>query len=152
MPEFAKNRKPRRDVREMYGYPTVARRGPRSLHFRGRRPIPRLPELASNCVRPAAALREQRGRQQKTGRKRTPTGSRAGDCRRKAVRKLVNNGARKKPVLTKNPVPNPAGPPLGAEVLVTVVGPSSERGEGKLYHVNFEHCLSQARTFCMSAS
>ena len=32
--------------------------GPRSLHFRGRRPIPRLPELASNCVRPAAALRD----------------------------------------------------------------------------------------------
>ena len=50
---------------EMYGYPTVThsystvtRRGPRRLHFRGRRPIPRLPELASNCVRPAAALRD----------------------------------------------------------------------------------------------
>ena len=42
---------------EMYGYQTVNRPGPRSLHFRGRRPIPRLPELASNCVRPAAAGR-----------------------------------------------------------------------------------------------
>ena len=44
---------------KMYGYPTVTRRGPRGLHFRGRQPIPRLPELASNCVRPAAALRDQ---------------------------------------------------------------------------------------------
>ena len=40
----------------MYGYPMVIRPGPRSLHFRGRRPIPRLPELAH-----AAALgRSQR--------------------------------------------------------------------------------------------
>ena len=30
----------------MYSYPMVIRPGPRSLHFRGRRPIPRLPELA----------------------------------------------------------------------------------------------------------
>ena len=44
---------------EMYGYPGVTRGGPRSLHFRGSHPMPRLPELASNCVRPAAALREQ---------------------------------------------------------------------------------------------
>ena len=36
------------------GYPE----GPRSLHFRRRRPIPGLPKLASNCVRPAAALRD----------------------------------------------------------------------------------------------
>ena len=43
---------------EMYSYPPVIRPGPRSLHFRGSRPIPRLPELASSCVRPAAALRE----------------------------------------------------------------------------------------------
>ena len=33
------------------GYPEVTREGPRSLHFRGKRPIPRLPKLA-----PAAAL------------------------------------------------------------------------------------------------
>ena len=46
------NRRPRRNVRSLYGYPG----GPRGLHFRGRWPIPRLPELASNCVRPAAAL------------------------------------------------------------------------------------------------
>ena len=47
-------RLPRRPPGEMYGYPA----GLRSLHFCGRRPIPRLPELASNCVRPAAALRD----------------------------------------------------------------------------------------------
>ena len=43
----------------MYGCPTVTRRGPRSLHFRGRRPIPRLPELASSSARPAAAIRDE---------------------------------------------------------------------------------------------
>ena len=43
----------------MYGYPGVTPPGPRSLHFRGKRPIPRLPELASSCARPAAALRDQ---------------------------------------------------------------------------------------------
>ena len=43
------------------GYPEGTDRvpgGPRSLHFRRRRPIPRLPELASNSARPAAALRD----------------------------------------------------------------------------------------------
>ena len=43
---------------EMYVDPTVTPMGPRSLHFRGRRPIPRLPKLASSCARPAAALRD----------------------------------------------------------------------------------------------
>ena len=47
-------RRLRRNVRLMYGYPA----GLRSLHFCGRRPIPRLPELASSCARPAAALRD----------------------------------------------------------------------------------------------
>ena len=28
------------------------------MHFRGKRPIPRLPKLASSCARPAAALRD----------------------------------------------------------------------------------------------
>ena len=40
----------------MYGVCT----GPRSLRFRGRRPIPRLRELASSSARPAAALRDFR--------------------------------------------------------------------------------------------
>ena len=40
------------------GYPGGYPQGPRSLHFRGKRPIPRLPELASSCARPAAALRD----------------------------------------------------------------------------------------------
>ena len=43
---------------EMYADPGGYRLGPRSLHFRGRRPIPRLPKLASSCARPAAALRD----------------------------------------------------------------------------------------------
>ena len=38
--------------------PEVTPQGPRSLHFRGKRPIPRLPELASSSARPAAALRD----------------------------------------------------------------------------------------------
>ena len=43
----------------MYADPTVTPEGPRSLHFRGMRPIPRLRELASSCVRPqTAALRD----------------------------------------------------------------------------------------------
>ena len=42
----------------MYADPTVTPEGSRSLHFRGMRPIPRLPELASSCARPAAALRD----------------------------------------------------------------------------------------------
>ena len=42
----------------MYAKPTGSRQGPRSLHFRGRRPIPRLPKLASSSARPAAALRD----------------------------------------------------------------------------------------------
>ena len=45
-------------VRGLYGVCTGFVRGPRSLHFRGRRPIPRLRELASSCARPAAALRD----------------------------------------------------------------------------------------------
>ena len=44
---------------EMYADPTVTPEGPRSLHFRGNCPIPRLPELASRCARlQAAALRD----------------------------------------------------------------------------------------------
>ena len=48
----------------MYGYPTVTRRGPRSLHFRGRRPLPRLTELAhaAACgLPPLSATAEVRG-------------------------------------------------------------------------------------------
>ena len=41
-----------------HSYPTVTPQGPRSLHFRGKRPIPRLQKLASSCARPAAALRD----------------------------------------------------------------------------------------------
>ena len=55
MPNFAKIQ----NVRGLYGYCTGFVRGPRSLHFRGRRPIPRLRELASSSARPAAALRDQ---------------------------------------------------------------------------------------------
>ena len=33
------------------GYPTGSPQGPRSLHFRGKRPIPRLPELAHAAAR-----------------------------------------------------------------------------------------------------
>ena len=55
LPKFAKIGGPG----EMYSYPPVIRPGPCSLHFRGRRPIPRLPELASSSARPqAAALRD----------------------------------------------------------------------------------------------
>ena len=43
---------------EMYVDPTVTPMGPRSLHFRGNCPIPRLQKLASSCARPAAALRD----------------------------------------------------------------------------------------------
>ena len=47
------------DPQLMYADPTVTPEGPRSLHFRGNCPIPRLPELASSCARPqAAALRD----------------------------------------------------------------------------------------------
>ena len=43
----------------MYVDPTVTPEGPRSLHFRGNCPIPRLQKLASSCARPqAAALRD----------------------------------------------------------------------------------------------
>ena len=42
------------NVRLMYGNLASLR----SLNFCGRRPIPRLPELASSCARPAAALRD----------------------------------------------------------------------------------------------
>ena len=47
----------------MYAKCTVTPAGPRGLHFRGRRPIPRLPDLASSCARPlgAAALRDVDG-------------------------------------------------------------------------------------------
>ena len=41
------------------GYPQATPQSPRSLHFRGRHPIPQLPKLASSCARPAAALRDQ---------------------------------------------------------------------------------------------
>ena len=34
--------------------------GPRSLHFRGKRPIPRLPTLASSCARPLSAAAQHR--------------------------------------------------------------------------------------------
>ena len=47
--------RPPRNVREMYADFTVTPEGPRSLHFRGKRPIPRLPELASSCARPSSA-------------------------------------------------------------------------------------------------
>ena len=40
------------------GYPTGYPQGPRSLHFRGKRPIPRLQKSASSSARPAAALRD----------------------------------------------------------------------------------------------
>ena len=40
------------------GTPLVTPPGPRGLHFSGRRPISCLQELVSNCVLPAAALRE----------------------------------------------------------------------------------------------
>ena len=60
--EFCRNLPEIGSPGEMYGYPPVNPPvnppGPRSLHFRGRRPIPRLPELAINCVRPVAALRD----------------------------------------------------------------------------------------------
>ena len=43
----------------MYRVPGGYPQGPRSLHFRGKRPILRLPELASSCAPPqAAALRD----------------------------------------------------------------------------------------------
>ena len=50
-----------RNVREMYGYPTVTPPGPRGLHFRGRRPVAHLPELAhaAACgLKPAAQPRD----------------------------------------------------------------------------------------------
>ena len=52
------------------GYREVTPQGPRSLHFRGKRPILRLPKLASICARPAAAFRDHqaRGRQQERDR------------------------------------------------------------------------------------
>ena len=40
------------------GYPQATPQGPRSSHFRGKRPIPRLQKLASSCARPTAALRD----------------------------------------------------------------------------------------------
>ena len=41
------------------GCPQATPQSPRSLHFRGKRPIPRLQKLASSCARPlAAALRD----------------------------------------------------------------------------------------------
>ena len=84
MPEFCRNLPKIKGLGEMYGdprvtprlshayptliprlphaYPTLTPRGPRSLHFRGRRPLPRLPELASSSARPAAALRDHANR------------------------------------------------------------------------------------------
>ena len=54
------------------GYPQATHRlptgypqGPRSLHFRGKRPIPRLQKSASSSARPAAALRDHPERQEK---------------------------------------------------------------------------------------
>ena len=47
------------DPQLMYADPTVTPEDPRSLHFRGNYPIPRLQKLASSCARPqAAALRD----------------------------------------------------------------------------------------------
>ena len=68
LPEFAKNQRPGRNVRLPHGYPP----GPRSLHFRGRRPIPRLPKLASSSARPAAALRDYRCRLPDSQKSRVP--------------------------------------------------------------------------------
>ena len=50
--------RPRRNVQGTRRLPIGYPQGPRSLHFRGKRPIPRLPELASSSARPAAALRD----------------------------------------------------------------------------------------------
>ena len=38
------------------GYREVTPQGPRSLHFRGMRPIPRLQKLASSSARPGRPL------------------------------------------------------------------------------------------------
>ena len=48
LPEFCRifPIRPRRNVRGPDRVPGGSRQGPRSLHFRGKRPIPRLPELA----------------------------------------------------------------------------------------------------------
>ena len=56
-PPGRRNRGPGEMYADPGGYPPYPE-GPRSLHFRRRRPIPGLPKLASNCVRPAAALRD----------------------------------------------------------------------------------------------
>ena len=57
LPEIAKKKRPGRNVRLPHGYPGVTPPGPRSLHFRARRPKPRLPKLARSCARPQAAAR-----------------------------------------------------------------------------------------------
>ena len=63
MPKFRRifRIRPRRNVRGPHSHPTGYPQlptgypqGPRSLHFRGKRPIPRLPELASSSARPLA--------------------------------------------------------------------------------------------------
>ena len=60
LPEFCRifPIRPRRNVRGPHRVPTVTPQGPRSLHFRGKRPILRFQKLASSCARPAAALRD----------------------------------------------------------------------------------------------
>ena len=81
MPEFCRifPMKPGEMYADPGGSPGVTPQGPRSLHFRGMRPIPRLPKLASSCTRPAAALRDKRRRKEGT-----TTGSTWGICTRRA--------------------------------------------------------------------